>query len=330
MNTKFYNRLAPFFAITVGAVAFAMGQDGVQTRSATSDDFVKQRPEKPKVRVNTAVPARPRPKYVFVSANKNAVPWKSNKKAPAPKPPNTPSVVTEIGVTLWKLRPPKANEEGVLLPVKINNTTRANWLPERVGPNTAFSKGDKVRFAIESRAEGYLYVFDRETYSDGSVGEPQLIFPASLNQDNTVGPGMLVDIPDQREDLPYFSINPKKPKYAGELLSVVISPRPWASIRLNEEGFMTNTEDLFALEFGSDVEIFSRTDTADRIYTKTESEAACGAKARQLERDSSPQKPCGAKSRQLTRDESLPQSIYSVKGSAGQPAVAFVRLAVQP
>jgi hypothetical protein len=330
MNTKFFSKLVIFLAIMAAAATCLVAQDGMQTRSATSDDFVKQRPEKPKVRLNTSVPVRPRPKYVFVSANKNAVPWKHNKKAPAPKPANTPAIVTEIGVTLWKLRPPKANEEGVLLPVKINETTRANWLPERVGPNTIFSKGDKVRFAVESKSNGYLYVFDRETYSDGSVGEPQLIFPASLSQDNTVGPGMLADIPDQHEDLPYFSMSSKKTNYAGELLTVVISPRPWASIRLNGEGFMTNTEDLFALEFGSDVEIFSRTDAADRIYTKTESDAACGAKARQLERDTSTKTPCGTKSRQLTRDEAPPQSIYSVKNFTGQPAVAFVRLSVQP
>ncbi len=330
MNIKFFTKPIIVFAITVVVTAFAAAQDGVRTRSATSDDFVKERPAKPTTRPTKSQPVRPRPKYVFVKANRNAVRWNRGRKAPAPKPANTPAKITTVGVTVWKMRPPRPSEKGVLLPVKINETTMANWLAERVGANAVFKKADKVRLAIESSGNGYLYIFDREIYSDGTFGEPKLTFPESLNQDNSVSPGMLADIPDQSQRLPYFSMNSDDPKYRGELLTVVIAPRPWVNIRLNEDGYMTNADDLLDLEFGADVEIFGRTDNADSIFSKTESEAACGAKARQLERDKMPNRPCGVKSRQLTRDEPLPQSIYSVKSFTGQPAVAFVRLAVQP
>ena len=328
-NKKSFTKLVIVFAITIAATTFAAAQDGVQTRSATSDDFVVRRPAKPNVRVPKSTPVRPGPKFAFVAANRNAVRWGHGRKAPAPKPANTPTKITTVGVTVWKMRPPRPGEGGILLPVKINDTTVAQWLPERVGADKVFKKGDKVRLAVESSGNGYLYIFDREIYSDGTFGEPKLTFPDSLKQDNSMSPGMLADIPDQHEKLPYFSMNSDNPNYRGELLTVVISPRPWVNIRLSEEGFMTNADDLLDLEFGADVEIFGRTDNADGIYSKAESEAACGAKTRQLERDKPTQAPCGAKSRQLTRDEPLPQAIYSLKSFTGQPAVAFVRLSVR-
>ena len=72
----------------------------------------------------------------------------------------------------------------------------------------------------------------------------------------------------------------------------------------------------------------SRTDGDDKIYSKTESESACGVKARDAEAQKPSTNPCEVTSRQLTREEPLPQSIYRVKNHAGRPAVAFVRLSV--
>ncbi len=319
------------------AVTGTFAQEASQTRSITSDDFASQRPPGKvivsKSGVRKTVPAtNKRYTYKFVRSDKNAVRWNSGTKAPVQKTStaNLPAKITEIGVTMWKLRPPLASEKGLLmLPVQIDDKgNRQNWLAERINPDTVFKAGDKVRFAVESSTAGYLYVFDRETYSDGTFGEPSLIFPESPSDDASVRPGLLADFPDRATDVPYFNINPKKPKYTGELLTVIISPKPWINIKIDKDGFVKNGDDLIDLEFGADIEIFRRTDTSDKIYSIAESDSSCGVKSRQLEKEKPSEKPCGVSSRQLTREEPLPQSIYRVKGLAGQPAVAFVKLAV--
>ena len=203
------------------------------------------------------------------------------------------------------------------------------WTAERVNPETGFQAGDRVRLAIEASDAGYLYVIDSEIYSDGSFGAPYLIFPASTDEDNSVKPGLLVDIPDQTEDLPYFLISPKKDKYEGELLTVIISPKPLTNLKTDKDGKIKNLDELINLEIDAEAEIYSRDDNEDKIYVQAEADAACGAKTRQLTRESSAANPCGTKTRQLTREEPLPQTIYRVKTVAGQPSVAFVKLNVR-
>jgi hypothetical protein len=204
------------------------------------------------------------------------------------------------------------------------------WIAERVPLDTVFSAGDRVRLAIESSDSGYLYVFGRETYADGSFGAPYPIFAGSKGSVYGVRPGMLFDIPDQREDTPYFKITPKRPDHNGELITIIVSPKPYEDLALDKNGELKNTDILSQLEFGSEVEIFSRTDTLDKIFSKSESEATCGVKTRELVRESpTGGGPCGTRSRQLSREDALPQTIFRVRSQSGKPAVAFVKLAVR-
>ncbi len=328
---KIFNCMKPIVicCISVAAVGIAAAQDGVQTRSITSDDFASQRPAKSEAPGRKPLAAKPKSvTYKFARVDKNVI--HSKKKIPKPKADNLAAKVTEIGVTVWKLRPPRQSETGAfLLPVLDDNQESKMWLAERVATDTMFNVGDRVRFAIESSDSGYLYVFGRETYSDGSFGAPYAVFSGSRTDDNVVRPGMLFDIPDQREDHPYFKMRSEKPNYSGEMLTIIISPKPLSELTLGKDGTLKNGESLANLEFGSEVEIFSRTDTADKIYSKAESESSCGVKTRELVREPSAAKPCGVSSRQLSREEPLPQSIYRVKAVAGQPAVAFVKLAIR-
>jgi hypothetical protein len=300
------------FAASIAAAA----QDG--SRSITSDDFVAQRPA-----AATAVKPK-RTTYRFVRADRNVLRHKTPRK---PRPAGADKF-TEIGITMWRLRPRHGNESGYLLPVKGDKDNREMWLSERVPEDTVFKAGDRVRFAIESSTAGYLYVFDRETYADGSFGQPVMIFPEGPDGDNSVRPGMLFDIPDQREDLPYFNMMPRKPNYTGELLTIIVAPKPLTLFKTDNAGKLKNGDALSELEFGAQVEVFSRSDMQNKVFSKAEAESTCGVKTRELRRDKS-DTPCGTGTRQLTRDEPLPQSIYRVKGPAGQPAVAFVKLAVK-
>jgi hypothetical protein len=161
-----------------------------------------------------------------------------------------------------------------------------------------------------------------------ALGDPFLIFPNSENADNSVKPGLLADIPDQTEDLPYFLINPKNSNYKCELLTVIISPKLLTNIKTDRNGKIRNLDDLIDLENSADAEIYSRSDSQDKICSQTEAQSACGVKTRQLTREKSAENPCGAKIRQLTREEPLPQTIYCVKPAAGQPVVAVIQLNV--
>lgn len=229
---------------------------------------------------------------------------------------------------MWRLRPPAQYETGYLLPVRLPDGQRTSWIAERVPFEGDFQAGDRVRFAIESSTKGYLYVFNRETYADGSLGRAKMIFPESLQDDNRVTPGFLVDFPDRREDLPYFIIRPKNDNYSGESISVVIGAKPLANFKVDSMGYLIHPESLAAMEAGADFDLFEREDIADAIYTIAEAKATCGVKTRELERDR--ERPstqvCGRDANPLGRDDPSPQTIYRVRTTPDGPAVVSITI----
>jgi hypothetical protein len=307
----------------------AFGQTNDQTRSITSDVFASQRPSNKNPRNNRKkqTSSNSRVTYNFLRKEKNVFRRKSVSRRPRKNSANTPEKVSEVGVTIWKMRPPRASDPGFKLPVLDARGNRQMWTAERVGIDTIFQAGDRVRIMVEASNSGYLYVINSEIYTNGTFGEPFLIFPANIEEDNSVKPGLLVDIPDQTEDLPYFVINPKRNNYAGELLTVIVSPKPLTNLKTDSNGKIKALETLESLEENADSEIYKRTDNKDKIYSEAEANAACGAKARQ-QNNRQLERPCGAKTRLLTRDEPLPQTIFRVKTAAGEPTVMIIRLNV--
>jgi hypothetical protein len=249
---------------------------------------------------------------------------KNKVSRPKPIPAKSPNI-SEIGVTMWRLRPSRSGEMGPKIQVKSDNERREMWTPERVSTDTVFRAGDKVRFAIESSVAGYLYVVNSEIYSNGTFGDPILIFPASANESNRVRPGLLIDFPDKSEQWSYFNIDPKRENYVGELLTVIVSPRPLMNLKTDAEGRIINIESLAELEENADAESYAKEGGVGETYTNAEAQAVCDQKTRQLTREKT--EPC-AKTRQLTREEPLPQTIYRAKSYVGRPAVLFFKLNV--
>jgi hypothetical protein len=319
-------RILFFGTFIIAAAGGVLAQDGAGTREITSDDFAAKRPVK-----KATGPARPLTKSKTVVYKRRT---RAGSGKPRPGRPRKPpvsekaAVSSELGVTIWRLRPPIPSDKGVRLPVRVG-ASREEWTAERVGMDTVFHAGDKVRFAVESSTAGFLYVVNSEIYSDGTFGDPYLIFPAP-GGGNRVQPGMLIDIPDQKEDLPYFNINPRDPKYAGELLTVIISPVAIPTLKTDRNGKIIGAEVIDDMEDESEVEEFERTDNDDSVFTIAESTAACGAKTRSGVVQQSSANPCGAATRQLTRDEPMPQTILRIKANPGNPGVAVVRLNVEP
>ena len=69
----------------------------------------------------------------------------------------------QLGVTLWRLRPEQAGDTGArLLTMKGSSNDTPKMIAERVGLNTIFKMGEKVRISVEAPRSGYLYIIDRE------------------------------------------------------------------------------------------------------------------------------------------------------------------------
>ncbi len=311
------SRLLVVLILVSGSSAYS--QDGAQTRSITSDDFVTKRP------VAKSPGIRPKKKPIYrLSSSQTGI--RRGRRSPSRKPVKIGrSVLSDIGVTIWKLRPGSASA-AVTFPVKVEGRVEA-WVAERVNSATAFREGDRVRLAVEPSTSGYLYVVNSEILADGNYDDPYLIFPFR-DEGNRVIPGMLVDIPDQKDEIPYFNISAKDPNYRGEMLTVIVSPVP-LTINAERDGKITNVGVLANLEIDADVSVFERTDDDDKVYTTIEADSSCGARSRMLVREKTTgASPCGEKTRQLTREEPAPQAVYRVKTTVGKPAVAFVKLNV--
>jgi len=202
------------------------------------------------------------------------------------------------------------------------------WASERVGPETVFRVGDRIRFAIESSVSGYLYIFSREMRSDGTLGPPDMHFPETEGENNFIVPNLPFDFPDRRDRTPYRKFGALEKGYVGDIVTVIVSPKPLTGLVRNPDGKLNRPDILSELESGSEVELFARADNEDPVYTTSEADAACGQKTRGLEKEK-PNDPCGENARQLTKDDPYPQSIYRIKSYSGKPAVAFVKLAVK-
>ena len=183
-----------------------IGQDEDDSKSIKAERFIQERPEAKsrsvaryrRVKTASAETAVVRPKGVALG---------------------------DIGVTIWRFRPSQpADQTKELVEVEGRQT---EWTPERVEEGTRFAVGQQVRLSIEALSRsGYLYVIDREEYSDGTLGDPILIFPKKKSAAaNYVKAGRLVYIPSA---MGRFMIEPSKTlkPHVAELLTVIVSPTP--------------------------------------------------------------------------------------------------------
>jgi hypothetical protein len=182
-----------------------------------------------------------------------------------------------IGVTVWRLRPSKAADEGERIIVHEGSDAAA-WIPERLPANAGLAEGDRVRLSIEAARTGYLYVIDREQYADGTLGEPYLIFPTTrtLGGDNQVKAGRLVDIPAQEDSPPFFTLKRSRADQVGELLTVIVTPAPLDELQIGAQAQRLSAEHVARWEklWGGQAGRFELSDGAGKFWTREEKEAA--------------------------------------------------------
>lgn len=286
-------------------------------RSVVSKDFKKKKAgnsassntKKFRPSISRRRPARSRNKTPRKTVVKKTAPTKSNNKK------EEKLVSEELGFTLWKLRKKNSGETNPSLQV-WEDGVKVEYVPERIESDTKLAKGDKIRITIESPREGYLYIFNREKLTDGTYGEPYLIFPTKRTRDgnNKVKAGKLIDIPAQEDDPPLFEINSDNPYYAGEILSVIVSEKP-----LNE---IPTPADTIRFSDSKLNDWLEKWEVDSKIY---EMEGGKGLAWTNAEKDASDAK----LERSLTQSEPSPQTVYSFQAKPNIPILVNFALSVK-
>ncbi len=234
-------------------------------RSITSDDFNKSR-KNPRRRTG---PIR---RYRLASP-------------PLAKPLDVDSPSTlKAGVTLWKVE-------------RAGDGRSTKETAKRVEADHQFQEGDLLRLSIESPWGGYLYVIDRDYFTDGSSGETKLIFP-QRGEDNRLEAGRLIDIPAEH-DAP-FKASPQ-PNQAGEMLTIIVTLSP-LSLPLTNDSLPVSSTQVTAWErkWSGMTERFEMNGGAGQTRTIEEQQAASANGIRQL-----------------TRDDPAPQTVYLLTPRSG-------------
>jgi Domain of unknown function (DUF4384) len=276
--------MAGFLPFAFCLLAFAQDQ-GV--RDITPEEFVKSRPARSTVSSGSARRGR----YKLSGAR----PARPSKLSGAPKPDS--SNATQLGLTIWRLRPSIAADSGARIIVHHEGETE-EWTPERIESNTPLRIGERIRFSFESPQAGYLYVIDREQYAGGSTGDPYLIFPTSRTRegDNQVAPGRIIEIPSQDDRPNFFSLRRTRLDQTGELLTVIVAPQPIEGLAIGAKPLPLSSQQVAQWEkqWSASTEKFEMAGSAGKPWTRAEQEAgASGA-------------------RRLTQDDPSPQTIYRV------------------
>ncbi|HET9479733.1 MAG TPA: hypothetical protein VFO72_10330 [Pyrinomonadaceae bacterium] len=217
--------------------------------------------------------------FITPAASKQTAGRRRRSRAYRVATPNVPTdnvaPDTVVGVTIWRLRPANRSDSGERLIVHGDTATN-EWLPERISANTKLVQGDKLRISVEAVRDGFLYVINREQYADGSLGQPYLIFPTTRTAggDNEVAIGRLVEIPDQEDAPPFFTMKKSRPDHVAEVLSVLVTPKPLEGVQITDKPLKLTETQVADWEktWGSSVGRLDMT-TVGQAWTKDEKES---------------------------------------------------------
>lgn len=277
------------------------------SRKIVSDDFTKNRQES----ASTASPNKQAQGQSSSNTTLKPKPRRTYRLASQPirtPPSSTSNIIAQLGITIWRLRPVNTNDGGGRALIREKGKS-SGWVPERVEGETMFREGDQVRISVESPRAGYLYVVDRDLFSDGTTGGAMLIYPWS-DADNQMRPGRLIDIPGQEEDPSYFTARLTSANQVGELLTFIITSSP-LDLPIADKPFQIATGQMRNWEkmWGGQSERFEMEGGAGEAWTKQEQQASARKGTRQL-----------------TRDDPAPQTIYRVSATDNKAVLVNVRL----
>ncbi len=297
---------ASLMLVIVGFGALVFTQDQKDTERRFWPPNYRPAASKPSVKPRTGRYRRTTP-----ALEKEAIPTAAEKES-------------VVGITIWRLRPPVANEKDAarILRVRKGKVEESSFTAERVEASTAFTTGQMLRLSIEVPRSGYLYLIDREQYADGSVSEPYLVYPLDpVNHENRVEAGRVIEIP-KGSDEPYFEVDPLRNEgkvQNAEILTVLVTPKPLEglpkAVRNTEGGYdpiQLPEADVQKWErlWETQVEQLELEDGAGKVYTRSEQLA-------------------GAKRKRLTQNDPLPQTLFRVAAKPKSPLLVKLPLKIE-
>ena len=230
----------------------------------------------------------------------------------------------ELGVTLWRLRPMVATDDPTVRFLDQSDDTSGLDTPpqsltgERVSTDTQLKEGDRLRLSIEAGQRGYLYIIDREQYTDGSLGDPYLIFPNTQTRqgNNRVEPGSVIEIPAQTDRNSFYTIRLKETGtgkvLAGDVLILLVTPQPLTEIEIPRRTLKLTTDQLAGWEkWKVSTEKLDLENGAGQSYSKIEKQVGADA------------------SRHLDQGDPLPQTVYRIAAKPGTPFWVTLPLVVK-
>ncbi len=278
------------FVLLVGLFDGALAQE---TRGIIPVEFAKTRPGKRTTTARRTVYRRTSTQAV--SASK-------------------PDELSQLGLTIWRLRPATAADPKTRIIVQ-KETESVEFIPERMPANAPLRIGENIRFSFESPQTGYLYVIDRESYADGTMSEPVLIFPTTRTRkgDNQVEAGKLIEIPAQEDKPNYFTLQMSRlnnSTQTGEILTVIVAPQLLENITIGAKALtLTNAQvEQWERQWGAQTETLELAGGAGKTWTKAEQEAGASGL------------------RYLTQEDPEPQTIYRVAVKPGAPLLVKIGL----
>lgn len=237
-------------------------------------------------------------------------PQVSGKKTAAPLHKAAPKLV---GVTLWRMRPSTADDGRAVRMLVHEGGEQREFTPERIEVNTPLTEGQHVRVGIETSQAGYLYVVDQEEYADKSRSEPYLIFPTLRLRggDNHVMAGVVVEIPAGADNPPYLTVKRARPDQVAEVLTILVSPRPIAEVKIGMESQKLSRAKMAEWEkqWTAGTYHLEEPGQAGKAYTAAEKEAGAGNK-------------------KLAAGDPLPQTMYKVDAKSGDPLLIHLPLQI--
>jgi len=227
----------------------------------------------------------------------------------------------DVGVTLWRLRPAqKADPQNVREPKRIvvrkkgrSEEKTMMMVPARAESETLFSDGDLLKFSVESPFEAYIYILDRERYTDGTMSDPYLVFPAreDIGINDKGFPGRLLFLPSVKDDekfelkrLSDLNLTEREnTEKTGEAFTVILSKQPIKELSPLEKSDEVRRIDKLQFErwqteWGGRVWKFERFGGVGKSITGDEKEAGATVSA------------------MLTDGDPYPQTVYHVERKA--------------
>lgn len=280
--------------------------------SNTSSGSISRPPKR-----NSAAAVKPkRPIYRRVVS-------KSRSAKPA-KPASKEMMNALLGLTFWKLRPAeKTDAAKEMIEETVGGKVQSTeYTLERMDSDIPLAEGERIRISLESLSHsGYLYVVNRELYSDGTYSAPKLIYPTlkTQNRNTMVSAGKIIFIPESASAAFRIRSNQGEKKQVAEVLTVIVSPKIlFNDTMLSGKAIEIPTDQLsgWLKQWEVNTTLFEQEGGAGQTITPIEQTAGHDAAKELVEQSATI----------LTQNDPLPQSVYRSKVKRGDPLLVNISL----